>query len=259
MVKFSGVKLTALRYLSLFSGIGGFDLGFDRAGMECAGQVECDPAALGVLERNWPNTKRVHDIKEVTGNEFGRIDVVCGGFPCQPHSLAGKRLGDADERDLWGEFARVIRAVRPRWVVAENTTGILSSNGGRYFGRILRDLAGIGYDAEWQVLSACAFGAPHTRKRVFIVAYPASLGREGELPEVIMETTHDLSLEALGTWYGSGNPFEDIKKLLGTPGSSMLPDGVPSTLAIRPALRLFGNAVVPQITEWIGKLIVRSN
>src|SRR4029450_13011646 len=106
------------------------------------------------------------------------VDVICGGFPCQPHSLAGRRAGANDERDLWPHFARLIRELEPRWVVAENVPGLLSSDAGRFFGTVLGDLAACGYDAEWDCLPASAFGAPHRRDRVWIVAYPLCGGRE---------------------------------------------------------------------------------
>src|SRR4030095_13040211 len=99
------------------------------------------------------------------------IDVICGGFPCQPHSLAGRRGGATDDRDLWPHFARLIRECDPRWVVAENVPGLLSSDAGRFFGTILGDQAACGYDAEWDCLPAAAFGAPHRRDRVWLVAY----------------------------------------------------------------------------------------
>jgi DNA (cytosine-5)-methyltransferase 1 len=154
---------------SLFAGIGGFDLGFERAGFEIKWQVEIDPFARRVLEKHWPNVQRYEDVRTLNSPE--PVDVVCGGFPCQPHSLAGRRGGSADERDLWPEFARIIRAARPRWVVAENVPGLLSSDAGRFFGTVLGDLAACGYDAEWDCLSASAFGAPHIRERVWIVAH----------------------------------------------------------------------------------------
>lgn len=119
-----------LRYLSLFSGIGGFDLGFDRAGMQCAGQVEYDAAARSVLARHWHDVPRVNDVREVKGDEFGTIDIVCGGFPCQDVSVAGHRAGLAGERSgLWYEFRRIIDAVKPGTVVIENVPGLLSSCG----------------------------------------------------------------------------------------------------------------------------------
>ena len=135
-----------LRYLSLFSGIGGFDLGFDRAGMVCAGQVEFDEKARAVLAKHWPDVPRLNDVREVNGDEFGSIDLICGGFPCQDVSVAGRRAGLAGERSgLWFEFHRLIDRVRPRWAVFENVPGLLSSNGGRDFAVILRGLVECGY------------------------------------------------------------------------------------------------------------------
>ena len=162
-----------LRYGSLFSGIGGIDLGFDLAGFECAWQVEIDDYCREVLEAHWPNTKRYSDIYKVKGTEVEPVDILCGGFPCQPVSLAGKRGGVDDERWLWDEFYRLICEIRPRWVVAENVTGLLSANSGRAFAGVLRDLAEGGYDAVWDVFPAGGpggVGAPHKRERVFIIA-----------------------------------------------------------------------------------------
>lgn len=172
---------------SLFSGIGGFDLGLERAGMRCSWQVEIDDYANRVLEKHWPAVKRYRDVREVGSQNLESVDLICGGFPCQPHSLAGKRQASADERDLWGEFARIIRELRPRYVVAENVPGLLSSESGRFFGRVLRDLAACGYDAEWECIPASAFGAPHRRDRVWIVAYSKS--------ERIMRETRNVSQE----------------------------------------------------------------
>ncbi len=156
----------------LFAGIGGFGLGFERAGFQVKWQVEIDDYATRVLEKHWPGVEGFRDVRECGAHNLAPVDVVCGGFPCQPHSLAGRRAASADERDLWGEFARIIREVRPRWVVAENVPGLLSSEDGRFFGRVLRDLAESGYDAEWDCIPASAVGAPHRRDRVWIVAYP---------------------------------------------------------------------------------------
>lgn len=161
-----------MKFGSLFSGIGGFDLGLERAGMQCAWQVENDPFCNKVLFKHWPNVTRYGDIRKVDWSAVEPIDLLCGGFPCQPHSLAGKRKASSDDRDLWPEFAKAIRELEPEWVLAENVRGLLSSETGQFFGRILSDLASLGYDAEWQVLPAAAFGAPHIRERVWIVAYP---------------------------------------------------------------------------------------
>ena len=173
-----------LRYLSLFSGIGGFDFGFDRAGMTCVGQVESDAAARSVLERHWPDVPRLNDVREVNGDEFGTVDVITGGFPCQDVSVAGRRAGLAGERSgLWYEFHRLIDRVRPRWAVIENVPGLLSSNGGADFAVILRGLVECGYGVAWRILDAQYFGVPQRRRRVFIVG---SLG-SGRAAEVLFE------------------------------------------------------------------------
>ena len=161
---------------SLFAGIGGIDLGLSRAGFQIEWQVEIDDYCSRVLAKHWPNVARFRDIRECGKHNLPPVDIVVGGFPCQPHSLAGKRQASNDNRDLWPEFYRIICELRPRWVLAENVSGLLSSESGRFFGGILWDLAGIGYDAEWQVLSAVAFGAPHLRKRIWLVAYPSNGG-----------------------------------------------------------------------------------
>ena len=166
-----------LRYLSLFSGIGGFDLGFDRAGMVCAGQVEFDEKARVVLAKHWPDVPRLNDVREVQGHEFGTVDVITGGFPCQDVSMAGRREGLAGERSgLWYEFHRIIKRARPRWVVIENVPGLLSSNGGQDFATVLRGLVECGYGVAWRILDAEYFGVPQRRRRVFIVG---SLGTAG--------------------------------------------------------------------------------
>ena len=108
---------------SLFAGVGGFDLGFERAGMECKWQVEIDPLCRSVLERHWPAVTRYADIREVRWDDVERVEVVCGGFPCQPVSVAGKRRAQEDDRWLWPEFARCIGELRPRYAVMENVTG----------------------------------------------------------------------------------------------------------------------------------------
>ena len=173
-----------MRYLSLFSGIGGFDLGLDRAGMTCAGQVEIDDYCRRVLAKHWPDVKRMTDVREVKGDEFGTIDLVCGGFPCQDVSVAGRREGLAGERSgLWFDFHRIIDRVRPGWVVIENVPGLLSSNGGRDFAIILRGLVECGYGVAWRILDAQYFGVPQRRRRVFIVGH---LGRSAA--EVLFES-----------------------------------------------------------------------
>ena len=244
-----------MRYISLFSGIGGFDLGFDRAGMTCVAQVENDPYCIGVLERHWPSVQRIKDVRDAGRDNLPAADLVCGGFPCQDVSITGERAGlDGKRSTLWSEFYRIICEIRPRWVVIENVVGLLSANGGEFFTKILRELSEAGYDAEWDTIPACAFGAPHTRERVFIIAYATALGLEGGL-ERGAPAAYEL-LKERDAWHGTGNPFEDIPKLLASPGIGTLFDGIPSTVAIRPELRVYGNAVTPPVAEFIGRCIL---
>lgn len=161
-----------MRVLSLFTGIGGIDLAATWAGMEIVGQVEIDEFCFALLEERFPGVKRMRDIREVRGDEFGTVDLVVGGFPCQPTSHAGKRRGKADDRWLWPDMLRVIQATQPTWVFAENVPGLISLG----LDDVLADLECAGYEAEAVVLPAAATGAPHLRERVFIVAN-AALGR----------------------------------------------------------------------------------
>ena len=167
-----------MKHLSLCSGIGGLDLAAEWAGFETAAQCEIDEYASKVLAKNFPGVPNLHDIRTVTnerlagiGIDAAEITVISAGFPCQPYSLAGKGLGDRDERDLWGEVARVVGEVRPRWFVGENTPGLFARSNQRYFRRVLDDLAALGYSIGWGIWGACDVGAPHKRDRVFIVAH----------------------------------------------------------------------------------------
>ena len=158
-----------MRFGSLFCGIGGFDLGLERAGMQCAWQVEIDPYAQKVLAKHWPDVRRHADVCTFPPEEGDwEVDVICGGFPCQDISYAGKGAGLAGARSgLWFEFARIIGHLRPRYVIVENVSALLT----RGMGEVLGTLASLGYDAEWHVIPASAVGAPHRRDRVWIVAY----------------------------------------------------------------------------------------
>jgi DNA (cytosine-5)-methyltransferase 1 len=175
-----------MRFISLFSGIGGFDQAFENAGMVCDSMVEIDKNCQNILRRHFPNAKLFDDVKEVgiATHDRKSIDVICGGFPCQDLSVAGKRAGLAGDRSgLWFEFARVIDELEPRWVVIENVPGLLSSNKGKDFAVIIRWLAERGYGVAWRILDAQYFGVPQRRRRVFIVA---SLG-SGRCAEVLFE------------------------------------------------------------------------
>lgn len=162
-----------MKYLSLFSGIGGFDLPCEELGMECVGQVEINEYCLETLDYHFPNAPKFRDVKDVGNKTHERktIDLICGGFPCQDLSVAGKRKGLAGERSgLWYEFARIIDELEPKWVVAENVPGLLSTWGGDDFAIIVSWLAKRGYGVAYRVLDAQYFGVPQRRRRVFIVA-----------------------------------------------------------------------------------------
>lgn len=164
---------------SLFSGIGGFDLAARWMGWRTVWYSEIDPFCNRVMAHHFPEATALGDITRIDWSTVEPVDLLCGGFPCQPHSVAGARRASDDERDLWSEFARAIRGLRPRYVVAENVPGLFTSESGRFFNRVLSDLAALGYDAEWQVLSAADMGAPHLRERLWIVANPRG-GRCGQ-------------------------------------------------------------------------------
>lgn len=179
---------------SLFSGIGGFDLGFERAGFEIKWQVEIDPFCRRVLEKHWPAVRRYEDVQTVGVADLDRVDVVCGGFPCQDISSSGAKSGLAGMRSgLWREFARVVGELRPAYAVVENVTDLLS----RGLGDVLGDLAALGYDAEWHSIPAAFVGLPQARERVWIIAYLDGGGCEGraqrhcEGPLLVLGTDDD--------------------------------------------------------------------
>jgi DNA (cytosine-5)-methyltransferase 1 len=169
-----------LRVLDLFSGIGGFSLGLERTGgFETVAFCEIEPFCRRVLAKHWPNVRQYEDVRTLTADTLARdgvaVDVICGGFPCQDISLAGKGAGLEGERSgLWSEYARLVGELRPRFVIVENVAALL----GRGLDRVLGDLAALGYGSWWDCIPASAVGAPHRRDRLWIVAYPALSGRE---------------------------------------------------------------------------------
>lgn len=174
-----------MRFGSLFTGIGGFDLGFARAGMTPAWMCEKDAKCRALLKRRFPDVTIMEDVHGVSAATAAPVDLICGGFPCQDLSVAGKRAGLAGERSgLWHEFHRVLGELRPRWVVVENVPGLLSSHQGRDFGIILAGLVELGYRVTWRVLDAQYLGLAQRRKRVLIVG---SLG-DGASAEVLLES-----------------------------------------------------------------------
>ena len=156
---------------SLFSGIGGLELGVEAAsGARVLWQVERDAWCREVLAKHWPDAVRYDDVCTVNG--LPRVDIICGGFPCQDVSLAGKRAGFSGERSsLWREYRRVIADVGPHFVFVENVPGLLTADDGWAFGEVLGDLAALGFDATWDLFRASDVGAPHRRERVFLLAY----------------------------------------------------------------------------------------
>jgi len=279
--------VTQLTYGSLFSGIGGIDLGLDRVGMHCKWQVEIDAYCQKVLAKHWPNVARYGDIRECGAHNLESVDLICGGFPCQDISNAGKRAGIEGERSgLWKEFYRVICELQPQYILVENSADLLK----RGFGRVLGDLARVGYNAEWRVLSAAQFGAWHLRRRVFIVAYSNSFKYDatsqspinttastetssewicGTIPNPnsnrlqtsnkeyqLLSRQEKSGLEVKSTAIHSsvlGRPIPKRDIWANEPNVARVADGVPHRVD---RVRGLGNAVVPQVAEYIGRCIL---
>ncbi|MEU8631447.1 DNA cytosine methyltransferase [Amycolatopsis sp. NPDC048633] len=235
------VHTGAMTVLGLFSGIGGLELGLERAGMTTVGQVELDPFCRTVLQRHFPEVPRHDDVRTAVpwwhSQARPRVDVVAGGFPCQPVSNAGLMLGERDPRWLWPAMADVVADLRPSWVVWENVPGLRT----RGLRTVLADLDRLGYRCRVGTLSACAVGAPHLRRRLFGVAHAHSLRchrRPGNLrPHRGPELAHR------SRWAVE-------------PDVGRVAYGVPRGLDRRRAL---GNAVVPDAAERLGRLILATH
>ncbi len=233
-----------MNVVSLFAGVGGLDLGFERAGMTTVGQVELDPFCREVLEKHWPGVPRHDDVRTAVdwwrSVPRPRVDVVAGGFPCTDLAWCGLGAGIEGTRSgLWADMAAFIGAVRPCYVVVENVPALLA----RGMGRVLGDLSALGLDADWEVVSACSVGAPHTRERVFIVAYPAALGREA------------------GRGDGPGPSLLEPLRRGDEPGGPWAAESSPTGVAYGVPRRLdrvgaAGNAVVPQVAQLIGEAVM---
>lgn len=224
---------------SLFTGIGGIDLGLEKTGkFEVIWQSEVDPFCNDLLEKRWPGVERYGDIAGIP-ESARKPNVLCGGFPCQPVSTANpKRRGKADERWLWPDFFECIRRMGPDYVIVENVRGLLQGG----LDGILGDLANIGYDAEWDCISASALGAPHVRDRVFLVAYPGSVGRQWRC--IFHEVARQV--EAMRCGEGDRRPWSSESRPIG------VAYGIPKRVD---RLRSLGNSVVPVIPEMIGNAI----
>lgn len=199
-----------------------------------------------MLAKHWPDVPRFTDIREFAlSSDNLAVDVICGGFPCQDVSLAGKGAGlDGERSGLWREFARVIRVLRPRYVVIENVAALLV----RGFDRVLSDIAALGFDAEWQVIPAASVGAPHLRERLFVVAY-----HRKERAERFF--TKEISRFSSFSWSKNVRRVEDYfgRHDIPPPLFRGSRDGIPSWVD---RVGSCGNAVVPQIAEWIGRRLM---
>ena len=238
----------SMRVLDLFSGIGGFSLGLERAGMESVAFCEFDKHAQKVLKKHWPDVPIYDDVRTLDGKQFrGSIDVVCGGFPCQDLSTAGKQSGfDGERSSLYTEMLRIISECLPRYAIFENVTGLLTGDRGRWFAKFLYDLAEIGYDAEWHCIKADLTGIPTHRDRVWILAYPA----EKHVAQVVDEGRLSSELRRMGAAHISRTGWSVDQCRMGRGV-----DGIPDETH---RFEQLGNSVVPQIPEAIGKAIMES-
>ena len=267
--------------LDLFSGIGGFALGFERAGINTLAFCEVEPYCRAVLAKRWPG-KPIHgDVRELHIAR-GFADLISGGFPCQDISFAGDGAGLAGSRSgLWSEYLRLIEEGRPRWAVIENVSALRS----RGLDQVLRQLTAIGYDAEWYCIPASAVGAPHQRDRIWIVAYPGpnpdEPRLEGWLRGELRKCSDELSARAVGAYVPDadvagqqqhakldgrsisaeqGEPGHDADRRScaawwsSESGIQRVADGIPGRVG---RLRAIGNSVVPQIPEIIGRAILK--
>lgn len=288
--------MTKLRVLDLFSGIGGFSLGLERTGgFETVAFCEIEEFPRRVLAKHWPGVPCYHDVRTLTADVLARdgiaVDVITGGFPCQDISTAGRQagLGEGTRSGLWSEIVRLVGELRPRYVIVENVANLLSGPSqkrGGWFGRVLGDLAECGYDAEWRNIPACMVGAPHRRERVWILAHPKAMHRDGcnDHPckcvgccplsklgnyggSVFVADANQARLEG---WAETGNAggigsrskqlFERCADNAGAtwapePAVGRVANGVPDRVDRLAAL---GNAVVPQIPELIGRAILQA-
>ncbi len=281
---------------SLFSGIGGLDLGLERAGMEVIWQSEIDTYCNKILKKHWPEVINHGNIKDINWGTVERPDIVCGGYPCQPFSTAGKRRGTDDPRHLWPWVRDAISALRPKYAILENVRGHLSMGGLQVIG----ELAEIGYDAEWRVVSAAGVGAPHRRERIIIVAYAngSQSGDGGKCANVPSEDRSRRNDRARSKCdireIGMGSALKDSCNVANTnlrqigrgngwnatnrskvfsgrdyerrtqsyeggqwwevePNVGRVADGIPDRVD---RLKGLGNAVVPQVAEYIGRLVM---
>ena len=261
-----------MNHASLFSGIGGFDLAAEWAGWNNVFHCEWNPFGQRVLKYHFPNSISYNDI---TKTDFtvhaNKIDILTGGFPCQPYSSAGKRLGKADERHLFPEMLRAIKEVRPRWVIGENVRGLISWNGGLVFDEVCADLESEGYEVQSFIIPASGVNAPHQRYRIWFVAFnsanPFSIRleygtktRQIQRTEAITEKQggqSSLSIETNGNGYQpKWKNFPTVNPICGgNDGLSGELDGITFSNWRKESIKAYGNAIVPQVAFEIFKTI----
>jgi DNA (cytosine-5)-methyltransferase 1 len=273
-----------MRHGSLFSGIGGFDLAAEWCGWENVFHCEWNTFGQKVLKHHFPKSISYNDI---TKTDFsihrGDIDIISGGFPCQPYSSAGKRLGKEDERHLWPEMLRAIREIQPSWVVGENVRGLTNWNGGLVFDEVQSDLEAQSYEVLPFLLPACAVNAPHRRDRIWFIAYSISFGgiqierrRNGKSNEFnkVSQTRFASDTKNIGQEYALENrelergrfgqlykrnawdSFPSVSPICG--GDDGLPkelDGITFSKWRNESIKAYGNAIVPQVAYQIFKSI----
>ena len=275
-----------LTFGSLFAGIGGIDLGFERAGWRCAWQVELDDYAQAVLHKHWPDVPKFRDVRDCGAHNLEPVDMIAGGFPCQDISQAGKREGITGERSgLFYELIRIVREMGPKYVLLENVAALLH----RGMGAVLGEMASCGYDAEWDCIPAAAVGAPHLRDRVFIVGTAQggvsgveldgglrffrqrhgeqhqeprpSVARDDGTPQLVADAESEMQIHKHASSAAElafkglqtstrGSCSDDGGGWLPEPDVGRVADGVPSRVD---RLRCLGNAVVPQVVEPIAR------
>ena len=249
-----------MKTLDLFSGIGGFSLGLESVGFETVGFCEIDPFCQKVLKKHWPDIPIHKDIKELNGHEYrGSVRLVCGGFPCQPYSVAGKRRGEEDDRALWKEMFRVIREVEPDWVIGENVPGIVSME----LDKVLSDL-GDTFDVQTFDIPAVAIDARHTRHRIWVIgrakylADPYGNGLQGSKIQRgdgknRAKPIHQQFKRFGGSSFKLSNPRRKVK-WKPEPRLDRMAHGIPNRLD---RIKGLGNAVCPPLVSEIGRLIMQ--
>ncbi len=237
-----------MTHASLFSGIGGFDLAAEWAGFENIFTVEIDEFCNKVLEKNFPAVKKYKDIYEFNGTKYtGQIDIISGGFPCQPVSQAGKRKGTADDRWLWPEMLRIISEIKPTWIIVENVYGMLNIENGLVFKQVHADLEAEGYETQTFIIPASAKNAPHRRNRVWIIAHTNEERLQGKFGTNGKERQEIRDKQFARRNRAWENDWVEVATTL-----CGVDDGVPGRVD---RLKALGNAIVPQVAYEIFKSI----